>query len=63
MDTITNWRTSTRSSHNGNCVEVGFDGERIAVRDTKNRASGHFTVPAERWSAFVARVKQGAFAL
>jgi hypothetical protein len=63
MNTITNWRTSTRSMGNGQCVEVGFDGERIAVRDTKSRASGHFTVAQEQWSAFMTRVKQGAFAL
>jgi hypothetical protein len=61
MESITNWRTSTRSSHDGNCVEVGLGGGRIAVRDSKNRAAGYFSVDPEQWCAFVTGVKRGTF--
>lgn len=61
MTSFTGWRTSTRSSHNGNCVEVGFGRQSVAVRDTKNRTAGHLTVAPEQWCEFVARVKRGEF--
>jgi hypothetical protein len=61
MESITAWRTSTRTSHQGQCVEVGFGGGRVGVRDTKNRAAGHFTVGMERWQSFVSGVKRGDF--
>ena len=40
MANITGWRTSTRTLGQGQCVEVGFGGRRVGVRDTKNRAEG-----------------------
>lgn len=47
------WRTSTRSSGNGNCVEVaGVDG-RVAVRDSKDRGGPVLAFPAPSWRAFV----------
>lgn len=61
MKGITGWRTSTRSSHNGQCVEVGFSRQRVAVRDTKNRTAGHFTVAPQQWCSFVTSVKRGDF--
>ncbi|HKN96498.1 MAG TPA: DUF397 domain-containing protein [Pseudonocardiaceae bacterium] len=33
------WRTSSYSSGNGQCVEVAFEGERVAVRDSKHPES------------------------
>ena len=61
MEYITDWRTSTRTQGQGQCVEVGFGRDRIAVRDTKNRAGGHLTVTAARWHTFVSGVKLGDF--
>lgn len=61
MANITGWRTSTRTLGQGQCVEVGFGGRRVGVRDTKNRAAGHLTVPARRWREFLASVKLGTF--
>ncbi|GAA4885079.1 DUF397 domain-containing protein [Saccharopolyspora cebuensis] len=57
------WRKSTRSNgNNGNCVEVGFgrDGAR-AVRDTKDRAAGHFTTTGAQWTSFLTAVKTGRY--
>lgn len=61
MEAITDWRTSTRTQGQGQCVEVGFGPGEIAVRDTKNRAGGYFTVTPQRWHTFVTGVKVGAF--
>lgn len=61
MEYITDWRTSTRTQGQGQCVEVGFGGEGIGVRDTKRRAAGYFVVTPERWREFVTGVKRGDF--
>jgi hypothetical protein len=57
------WHKSSASSYNGNCVEISHiqDG-RVAIRDTKDRASGPaliFTRP--EWDAFLAGAKNGEF--
>ncbi len=59
MESITGWRTSTRTQGQGQCVEVGFGDERVGVRDTKNRAGGHLAVPVHRWREFVEEIKHG----
>lgn len=47
------WRTSTRSVGNGNCVEVaGADGG-IAVRDTKDRQGPVLAFAPAAWRVFV----------
>ncbi|WP_319458531.1 DUF397 domain-containing protein [Micromonospora sp. RTP1Z1] len=48
------WRTSTRSSGNGNCVEVAAVADRIAVRDSKDRGGPALVFPPAAWAAFVA---------
>jgi hypothetical protein len=56
------WFTSTRSSGNGNCVEVAHLSDGVAVRDTKNNGVGpilRFTGP--EWDAFLAGAKDGEF--
>ncbi|NYH79474.1 hypothetical protein FHR84_002812 [Actinopolyspora biskrensis] len=55
------WRKSTRSSGGANnCVEVGFTSASVAVRDTKDRASGMLTVTPEAWTNFVNGIKNAA---
>ncbi|MFR9727956.1 DUF397 domain-containing protein [Saccharopolyspora sp. MS10] len=55
------WRTSSYSSAQTNCVEVGRAAGRAAVRDSKDRAAGYFVADVARWSAFVDALKAGRF--
>jgi hypothetical protein len=57
------WRKSSLSTTNG-CVEVAVVGDRIAVRDSKDRGRGpvlEFT--AAEWAAFLGGVRGGEFDL
>ncbi|MEV0942768.1 MULTISPECIES: DUF397 domain-containing protein [Micromonospora] len=47
------WRTSSRSSGNGNCVEIASTDDRIAVRDSKDRCGPALVFSADAWTAFV----------
>ncbi|QRP48282.1 DUF397 domain-containing protein [Amycolatopsis sp. FDAARGOS 1241] len=42
------WRTSSYSAANSNCVEVAV-AQQVSVRDTKNREAGQLTVSREAW--------------
>jgi len=55
------WRKSSRSAQETDCVEVGRVGDQAAVRDSKNRTAGHFTVSGVQWRSFVAEIKSGRF--
>ena len=57
------WFKSTRSSGNGNCVEVAVVDDTVAVRDTKNREGGMLVFSAAEWSAFLSGAKNGEFDL
>jgi hypothetical protein len=54
-----NWRKSFRCAH-GDCIEVASQESGVAVRDSKNNASGPNLVfaPAD-WRSFVAGIKDG----
>ena len=54
--TGTRWVKSSYSGASGNCVEVALD--RSAIRDSKNPAAGHVTVPANHWCAFLSGVRR-----
>lgn len=47
------WRTSTYSGSHNNCVEIAPVPDRVAIRDTKNRAAGTIAVPRQAWAAFI----------
>ncbi len=48
------WRKSSYSSQDGNCVEVGrnLPGQ-VAVRDSKDPDGAKLTVSHETWRAFI----------
>jgi len=53
----TGWRKSSYSqSGTGQCVEVSGGESVVGIRDTKNRALGHLTVPRPAWQAFLTSV-------
>ncbi len=55
---VTGWRKSSRSAAKTDCVEVGRAGESgAAVRDTKDRAAGHFAVSSQAWGNFLNAIK------
>ncbi|MDQ2582976.1 DUF397 domain-containing protein [Saccharothrix yanglingensis] len=54
------WFTSSYSSGGSNaCVEVGFAGATVGVRDSKNTAGPAFAFSGRAWRAFVRRVSSG----
>ena len=57
------WHKSSRSSGNGNCVEVAVVDEAVAVRDTKDRSGPMLVFTPAEWRAFVAGAKAGEFDL
>jgi hypothetical protein len=52
------WRTSSYSGTNGNCVEVAADsGPRVLVRDTKDRGGPVLAFRPSAWREFADQVK------
>ncbi|AOS64175.1 DUF397 domain-containing protein [Actinoalloteichus hymeniacidonis] len=54
---LTGWHKSTRSAHQGGCVEVGDAPGVVGIRDTKNRAAGTLVVDRVTFSAFLDAIK------
>ncbi|GIM87719.1 hypothetical protein Sar04_44550 [Salinispora arenicola] len=52
----TEWRTSSRSVGNGNCVEVSTLDNSVAVRDSKDRRGPVLAFPTPAWRAFVSGI-------
>jgi hypothetical protein len=50
------WRTSSYTGTNGNCVEVAAD-RGVLVRDTKDRDGVALSIPAGAWEKFTASFK------
>jgi hypothetical protein len=46
------WRKSSCSTAEGNCVEVAFVSLAVAVRDSKNTSGPTLAFPAVSWDAF-----------
>ena len=56
--TQTNWRKSTHSRSNGNCVEVGTGQALVAVRDSKDPDGPVIDVSPSAWIEFTEHVKR-----
>ncbi|GAB3717605.1 DUF397 domain-containing protein [Nocardiopsis oceani] len=48
------FRKSSYSGSQGNCVEVADSSRGAAVRDTQNRESGHLAFGPAEWAALLA---------
>lgn len=48
-----NWRKSSYSGENGNCVEVAWPEKQVAVRDSKQPTSPALTFPTKTWRTFL----------
>lgn len=56
------WRKSSRSIGNGNCVEAAPLGGAMAVRDSKLPTVGdfpHLLVGASNWNGFLGAIRSG----
>lgn len=51
------WRTSSRSVGNGQCVELAMGSTSTAVRDTKNREAGGLVFAGNAFRHFLNEVK------
>jgi hypothetical protein len=56
------WRKSTRSGGNGQCVEARRDTDgAVQVRDSKDPAGPVLTFTADGWTAFLDGARRGEF--
>jgi Domain of unknown function (DUF397) len=53
------WRKSSYSGGQGNCVEVAPLRDGVAVRDSKDPQGPALRFPGDAWRAFVGAVKSG----
>lgn len=53
------WRKSSYSGGEGNCVEVADHGNRVLVRDTKDRNGVMLRFTPDAWRRFVAAQVKG----
>lgn len=51
------WRKSSRSTAEGDCVEVAVQPLAVAVRDSKNVSGPTLAFPAAGWDAFRADLR------
>jgi hypothetical protein len=57
VNEYTDWRKSSRSNGEGQCVETASGTGTVAVRDTANRDGGTLSVPADAWARFTDSLK------
>ncbi|MFG1958886.1 DUF397 domain-containing protein [Nonomuraea sp. NPDC049028] len=55
------WRTSSFSGSNGQCVQVAFVPDHVAVRDSKDPHGPALIFTLDEWAAFLAGARDGEF--
>ncbi|WP_432050546.1 DUF397 domain-containing protein [Verrucosispora sp. NA02020] len=55
------WRKSTRSGGNGQCVEARYTDDTAQVRDSKDRQGSTLSFTADQWTDFVQGIKASRF--
>jgi hypothetical protein len=55
------WKKSSRSSANGQCVEMADLGDAVAVRDSKDPHGPALIFTPREWAAFLDGTKDGEF--
>jgi hypothetical protein len=55
------WRKSSWSANDVNCVEVAFAGDDVHTRDSKNPAGHGLVFGQSAWSGFVQGLRDGRF--
>ncbi|HJD80525.1 DUF397 domain-containing protein [Kitasatospora aureofaciens] len=58
---IANWRKSTYSNGQGDCVEFGQLVNAVAVRDSKDRHGPALSFTSEAWQSFIAGIRSDDF--
>jgi Domain of unknown function (DUF397) len=53
------WHKSRRSSATGQCVEVAYVGQAVAVRDSKNPGGPKLIFTRHDWAIFISGLKDG----
>ncbi|WP_424644435.1 DUF397 domain-containing protein [Embleya sp. AB8] len=53
-----NWRKSSYSGHEGDCVEVAWYVCRPAIRDSKRPAAAHLQPTPDAWSTFLTTLRR-----
>ncbi|MGB6161590.1 MAG: DUF397 domain-containing protein [Pseudonocardiaceae bacterium] len=55
------WRKSSRSSDQPNCVEIAITAGAVAVRDSKHPIGGSLLIPPLTWTAFTTALRANEF--
>jgi hypothetical protein len=56
-----NWKKSSLSMGNGNCIEIAQVSGRYLIRDSKNRFGPTLQFTRDEWRAFLGGVHNGEF--
>jgi hypothetical protein len=54
------WHKSSRCD-TANCIEIGYVGDSVAVRDSKDPDGPSLRFSLDEWRAFVAGIRNGEF--
>lgn len=58
---FSDWRKSTRSGNQGNCVMVRHSATHVQVKDSKDPEGSVLTFTRAQWVAFVGGAQSGEF--